>query len=97
MYLGIEIGATKLQLAIGAGDGSAFVDFRRADVHLDEGAGGILRQIESIGRELVDRYHPRAVGIGFGGPVDAESGRTITSHQVDGWTDLRWSNGAGSH
>ena len=88
MYLGIEIGATKLQLAIGAGDGSAFVDFRRADVHLDEGAGGILRQIESIGRELVDRYHPRAVGIGFGGPVDAESGRTITSHQVDGWTDF---------
>ena len=31
MYLGIEIGGTKLQLAVGPGDGSPFVDFRRAE------------------------------------------------------------------
>ena len=88
MYLGIEIGASKLQLAIGAGDGSPFVDFRRLDIHLAEGAGGILRQIESTGRTLIERHRPRAMGIGFGGPVDPESGRTITSHQVEGWTDF---------
>jgi glucokinase len=88
MYLGIEIGATKLQLAVGPGDGSPFTDFRRADIRLEEGAGGILRQIESVGRELIERYRPQAIGIGFGGPVDAESGRTITSHQVEGWTDF---------
>jgi glucokinase len=88
MYLGIEIGATKLQLAVGQGDGSPFVDFQRADIRLEEGAGGILRQINSIARELIERYRPSAVGIGFGGPVDAEAGRTITSHQVEGWTDF---------
>ena len=88
MYLGIEIGATKLQLAVGPGDGSPFIDFRRAEIRLEEGAGGILRQIETIGRELIERHQPRAIGIGFGGPVDAEAGRTITSHQVEGWTDF---------
>ncbi len=88
MYLGIEIGGTKLQLAVGPGDGSALIDFRRAEILLEAGAGGILRQIDSIGRELIDRYQPRAIGIGFGGPVDAEAGRTITSHQVEGWNDF---------
>ncbi len=88
MYLGIEIGATKLQLAVGPGDGSPFVDFRRAEIRLEEGAGGILRQIATIGRELIERHQPRAIGIGFGGPVDAEAGRTIISHQVEGWTDF---------
>jgi glucokinase len=88
VYLGIEIGGTKLQLAVGAGDGSPFVDCRRAEVQPDDGAGGILRKIESLGRTLIERYRPQAIGIGFGGPVDAEAGRTITSHQVAGWCDF---------
>jgi glucokinase len=88
MYLGIEIGGTKLQLAIGRGDGSPFVELQRAEVRREEGAGGILRHIETIGRELIDRHRPQAIGIGFGGPVDADAGRTVTSHQVEGWTDF---------
>jgi glucokinase len=88
MFLGIEIGGTKLQLAIGAGDGTPLVELRRADVRRKEEAGGILRQIETIGRELIERHRPTAIGIGFGGPVDAEEGRTIMSHQVDGWADF---------
>ena len=88
MYLGIEIGGTKLQLAVGLGDGSPPVEFQRLDVRCEEGAGRILRQIDAVGRGLIARHQPRAIGIGFGGPVDAESGRTITSHQVEGWTDF---------
>jgi len=88
MYLGIEIGGTKLQLAVGPGDGSPFIDFKRTEIRLEEGAGGILRQIELLGGELIECHRPRAIGIGFGGPIDAETGRTITSHQVDGWTDF---------
>ena len=53
-YLGIEIGGTKLQLAVGHGDGSPLVDFRRAEIRREAGAGGILRQIETLGRELID-------------------------------------------
>ena len=88
LFFGIEIGATKLQLAVGRGDGSPFVDVKRAEIRVEEGAGGILHQIQSIGHALVERYQPRAVAIGFGGPVNAEEGRTITSHQVEGWTDF---------
>ena len=88
MFLGIEIGGTKLQLAVGAGDGTPLVELRRADVRPEDQAGGILRQIETIGRELIERHRPTAIGIGFGGPVDAGEGRTITSHQVEGWNDF---------
>ena len=88
MFLGIEIGGTKLQLGVGAGDGSPLVELCRADIHPEDGAGGILRQIEKVGGELIERHRPAAIGIGFGGPVDAEDGRTITSHQVEGWRDF---------
>jgi len=88
MYLGIEIGGTKLQLAVGSGTGSPLVELQRRDVRVEDGAGGILRQIEIVGRELIERYQPRAIGIGFGGPVDTRAGRTITSHQVEGWHDF---------
>jgi glucokinase len=88
MFLGIEIGGTKLQLAIGAGDGTPLVEFTRAEIHREDEAGGILRQIETIGRDLIARHRPTAIGIGFGGPVDADEGRTITSHQVEGWADF---------
>jgi glucokinase len=88
MFLGIEIGGTKLQLAVGTGEGRRLADLRRADVRPEDGAGGILRQIETIGRELIERHRPTAIGIGFGGPVDVKEGRTITSHQVEGWNDF---------
>ena len=88
MFLGIEIGGTKLQLGVGRGDGGSLVDLRRAQVEPQHGAEGIRRQIEQLGRELIERHEISAIGIGFGGPVDAESGRTIVSHQIDGWQDF---------
>ncbi len=87
-YLGIEIGATKLQLAVGHGDGSPPLAFVRLDAQLADGAAGIRRQIAEAARPLIARHAPRAVGFGFGGPVDPERGRTVKSHQVDGWDDF---------
>ncbi len=86
MYLGIEIGGTKLQLGVGAGDGK-LVAMERHEVRPALGAAGILEQIETSGRTLATRHGVKAVGIGFGGPVDAPGGRVIKSHQVDGWND----------
>jgi glucokinase len=87
-FLGIEIGATKLQLGIGRGDGSPSVAFQRLEVQPLSGAEAIRRQIEAAARPLIETYAPRAVGIGFGGPVDAAAGRTVKSHQVEGWDDF---------
>lgn len=88
MFLGIEIGGTKLQLGIGHGDGRPLVALERLSVQPAHGAEGIRRQIAEAARPLVERYGVRAIGFGFGGPVDAAQGRTITSHQIDGWTDF---------
>lgn len=88
MLLGIEIGATKLQLGVGSGDGGALVALERVDAEPERGAEGICRQIEELAGPVIERHEIAAIGIGFGGPVDAAAGRTIVSHQVEGWEDF---------
>ncbi len=84
MFLGIEIGGTKLQLGVGAGQGQ-IVELVRRDVVSTHGAAGILQQIESAAGGLLHKHRITRVGIGFGGPVDAASGLTTKSHQISGW------------
>ena len=88
MFLGIEIGGTKLQLGVGAGDGSSLVDVCRSDVEPRRGASGILEQIDRHAAALLQRHSIERIGIGFGGPVDPASGRIVKSHQIDGWEDV---------
>lgn len=88
MYLGIEIGGTKLQLGVGTGDGAELVALERRTVAAERGAAGIREMIGEVGRELLARYAVRQVGIGFGGPVVAAEGRVLTSHQIAGWDDF---------
>ena len=85
MFLGIEIGGTKLQLGVGDGRSAALVELVRHTVDADRGAAGIRAQIESSGRALCQKYHLQNVGIGFGGPVNKISGTTTKSHQIAGW------------
>lgn len=87
-FLGIEIGGTKLQLGVGAGDGSGFVVFERRNIDIAKGAAGILTQIEHVGRELIAAHPVQRIGVGFGGPVDSTLGRVIKSIQVAGWDDV---------
>ncbi len=89
MFLGIEIGGSKLQLGVGPGDGT-IVALERAHVDPAAGAEGIRRQIlESLPIVLrsagTAKHDIRAVGIGFGGPVDANRGIVTKSHQIEGW------------
>src|SRR6266480_4241654 len=89
MYLGIEIGGTKLQLGLGDGDGTIHALWRGTVVP-DDGADGICRQIEAAIPVLLanakrNRDELRGVGIGFGGPVDDATRTVIKSHQIAGW------------
>ena len=88
MYLGIEIGGTKLQLGVGNGESAVLERLERRQVDANQGAAGILQQIEQTGRELIETNDVSAIAIGFGGPVNVETGRVITSHQIDGWDDF---------
>ena len=94
MFLGIEIGGTKLQLGVGAGHGPPLAALERLDVEPQHGAEGIRRQIEEAAKPLIERHGVTRIGIGFGGPVDSKRGRVIVSHQVEGWKDfplVEWS------
>lgn len=84
-FLGIEIGGTKLQLGVGGGDGRPLVALERFDVDPARGAPDILDQIERAGQRLIAAHRVQAIGIGFGGPIDAERGCAVKSHHVQGW------------
>lgn len=91
LLLGIEIGGTKLQLGLGHGDGR-ITALERRDVVPADGAEGVRSQIVQALPVLLAQAGRApgpgvvaAVGVGFGGPVDAERGVVTTSHQVGGW------------
>lgn len=87
LYLGIEIGGSKLPIVLG--DESATIVHRwRAEVDPTKGGAGIRAQIAEIIAEARSRAELRGVGVGFGGPVDWRTGRICCSHQVEGWADF---------
>jgi len=96
-YIGVEIGGTKLQIGIGSGDGTLDALWRGVALP-QKGAQGIRNQIvqgwEQLRQQIgAEANNVRAVGIGFGGPVDIAAQRVIRSHQVSGWDDFelgRW-------
>jgi len=88
MFLGIEIGGTKLQLGVGTGAGPPFAAFRRLDVDASRGAAGILEQIALAGRDLSKECPYHSIGFGFGGPINGPAGIVTTSHQVAGWDNF---------
>src|SRR5688500_18402442 len=92
MLIGIEIGGTKLQAALGRGDGTIL---RLARVRVDPANGreGICRQLDVLAPSLLREAGLAAavltgVGIGFGGPVNGLRGVVCKSHQVAGWEDF---------
>jgi glucokinase len=93
MFLGIEIGGTKLQFGVGAGDGTHLVCLARREVDPAAGAAGILEQIREETSELKTVHSIRRIGVGFGGPVDGAKGRVRKSHHITGWENfplVRW-------
>src|SRR5690349_10274160 len=85
MYLGIEIGGTKLQLVLG--DNRAHIKQRvRLHVEPAKGAKGIRSQISAAIPTLTHGKTLKGVGVGFGGPVDWRTGKICRSHQIEGWS-----------
>ena len=84
MFLGIEIGGTKLQLGLGDADG-IIASRWRGDVDMARGAAGIREQILREVPKLSANAELRAIGVGFGGPTDDATQTVIVSHQVHGW------------
>lgn len=87
VFLGIEIGGTKLQIV--KGDASAnILERRRFNVEPALGAAGIRHQLEIALKQIISSTKPAAVGVGFGGPVDWRTGKICRSHQIEGWSEF---------
>jgi len=85
IFAGLEIGGSKLQLVAGDGQGR-ILERRRLKVAAEKGGAEIRAQIEASLAEMTRRHRPRAMGVGFGGPVDWRTGKVWRSHQVEGWS-----------
>jgi glucokinase len=84
-HLAIEIGGTKLQIVMGTATGQ-ILERRRLTVDPERGGAGIRTQIELTLPDLMSSGPIVAAGIGFGGPVDWNTGRILCSHQIKGWS-----------
>ncbi len=92
MFLGIEIGGTKLQMGAGSGDGT-LAALWRTTVDPARGSEGIREQIatgldELLATSTIERSQLRGAGIGFGGPIDMATQTIIKSHQIEGWDNF---------
>jgi glucokinase len=92
VYLGVEIGGTKLQAGVCDQRGRLRTLERRL-VQRKQGAREILHHLEEIIPPLLEAHHVRAIGVGFGGPVDSARGRVVRSFHIAGWDGFplrRW-------
>jgi glucokinase len=86
-FIAIEIGGTKLQLVAGTSTG-AILARRRFQVDRARGAEGIREVIAAEIPQLCESYQPRAIGVGYGGPVHWRTGQIAKSYHVAGWSDF---------
>jgi glucokinase len=85
-WLGVEIGGTKLQVAVVTDDGQVAA-CRQSQIDATAGAAAVQDELERLLAEaLGSGAELRGVGVGFGGPVDRLRGTVAACHQVAGWS-----------
>jgi glucokinase len=92
LVLGIEIGGTKQQIAIGDRNGK-LLRVVTGKIPIVDGADGILAWLKQNIQKLLEDEPDLAnriagIGVGFGGPLESATGRVLTSVQVKGWKDF---------
>jgi glucokinase len=86
MIIAIEIGGTKLQIALADPAKKEIVQVSRFVVDKAGGAEGILKTILTVVHQFLSiTPQVEAIVVGFGGPVNAETGEVAISHQIAGW------------
>ncbi|MGZ8921102.1 MAG: ROK family protein [Limisphaerales bacterium] len=91
LYVGVEIGGTKLQVVLGNVHAN-IIDRRRFTVDKKAGGAGIRKQIAQALDDYSHKHRISALGIGFGGPVDWRTGKICLSHHIEGWSHFELSS-----
>jgi glucokinase len=87
LLLALDYGGTKLSAALTRVGECAWRALERAPAPPQHDAQYDQTTMCALARKLLGAYAPRAIGVSFGGPVDAARGRVILSHHVPGWED----------
>ena len=89
LILGVEIGGTKLQLAVGTPEGE-ILGVHQGRVEPAQGGAGIREWLAEEIPSFLEAQAQKvsAIGCGFGGPLHTPSGRVLQSIQIDGWHDF---------
>jgi len=86
VILAIDIGGTNFRVAVSTESGQLVKVVRRS-TDANQGAPWMIDQLSGLVADL-STHRFRAIGIGFGGPVDYGSQRIINSTHVAGWDDV---------
>ena len=88
VYLGVEIGGTKQQIAV-CNESGTIVEMVSERVAHPNGAVDILHWLEQKIPKVLAKYPQiHTIGVGFGGPLETKTGRVLISVQVPGWKDF---------
>jgi glucokinase len=87
LLLALDFGGTKLTAGLAASGERRWRAHQRVPSPPDSSAQSDLKIVLKMARDLLANAgaHPAAVGVSFGGPVDAAQGLVLLSHHVPGW------------
>jgi glucokinase len=88
LILALDFGGTKLAAALVEADTKKLLADRRTLSPPNANASTDLAIMRSLIDELLQTQKPTAIGVSFGGPVDAKTGTVRLSHHVPGWENL---------
>lgn len=88
LILALDFGGTKLAAAVTQLGSREWLRYERRLSAADGNATTDLEIMRSLIHSLLQGETPAAIGVSFGGPVDATTGTVRLSHHVPGWENI---------
>ncbi len=88
LLLALDFGGTKLSAGVIERKAESWRGLKRAPSQAGATAEDDLALMSALADDLLAGERPAAVGVSFGGPVDAPEGRVRFSDHVPGWEDV---------
>jgi glucokinase len=88
LVLALDFGGTKHTAGVVGKGESAWRKHKRVFAPKHANAPSDLATMSALARELLEGHKPDAIGVSFGGPVDALTGTVRLSHHVPGWENI---------
>ncbi|MBD2520887.1 ROK family protein [Nostoc sp. FACHB-133] len=88
LILALDFGGTKLAAALVSIGSRKWLRYERRLSPVGANASTDLEIMRSLIYSLLEDAKPAAIGVSFGGPVDASTGTVRLSHHVAGWENI---------